>query len=130
MHTGKIRGIIGPVIDIKFDQDELPSLLNAIKIDNNGETVTAEVTQHIGDDVVRCISLSTTNGLKRGLDAVDTGKPIEVPVGQEVLGRMFNVFGEPIDDKGEVKTEKKASIHNVPPSFEEQSTSTEIFETD
>lgn len=129
MHIGKIHQIIGPVLDIKFNQNDLPSLLNAIVIHNDGKKIVAEVTQHIGDDEVRCISLSSTNGLRRGMEALDTGKPIEVPIGTEVLGRMFNVLGEPIDGKGEMKTAKKASIHNKPPSFEEQSTSTEIFET-
>jgi F-type H+-transporting ATPase subunit beta len=129
MHTGKVHQIIGPVLDIKFNQNELPSLLNAIVIYNEGKKIVAEVTQHIGDDEVRCISLSSTNGLRRGMEATDTGKPIEVPIGFEVLGRMFNVLGEPIDNKGEIETTKRASIHNSPPSFEEQSTSTEIFET-
>ena len=129
MHKGKVHQIIGPVLDIKFNQDELPALLNAILIEYNGRKIIAEVAQHIGDDEVRCIALSSTNGLKRGIEATDTGSPIEVPVGKEVLGRIFNVLGDPIDHKGEVKTKFKASIHNDPPSFEEQSTSSEIFET-
>jgi F-type H+-transporting ATPase subunit beta len=129
MHKGKVHQIIGPVLDIKFNQDELPALLNAILIEYNGRKIIAEVAQHIGDDEVRCIALSSTNGLKRGIEATDTGSPIEVPVGKEVLGRIFNVLGDPIDHKGEVKTKFKAPIHNDPPSFEEQSTSSEIFET-
>ena len=129
MHKGKVHQIIGPVLDIKFNQDELPALLNAILIEYNGRKIIAEVERTIGEDGVRCIALSSTNGLKRGIEAGDTGNPIEVPVGKEVLGRIFNVLGDPIDHKGEVKTEFKAPIHNDPPSFEEQSTSSEIFET-
>ncbi|NLY81496.1 MAG: F0F1 ATP synthase subunit beta [Clostridiales bacterium] len=129
MHIGKVHQIIGPVLDIKFNENELPALLNAIVLYNEGKKIVAEVTQHIGDDEVRCISLSSTNGLRRGMEATDTGKPIEVPIGPEVLGRMFNVLGEPIDGKGKIETAKRASIHNDPPSFAEQSTSTEIFET-
>jgi len=129
MHKGKVHQIIGPVLDIKFDQDELPSLLNAIIIEYKGRKIVAEVAQHIGDDEVRCIALSSTNGLKRGIEALDTGKPIEVPVGEDVLGRVFNVLGEPIDHKGEVKAKRKASIHRNPPSFEDQIASSEIFET-
>ena len=129
MHIGKVHQIIGPVLDIKFNENELPALLNAIVLYNEGKKIVAEVTQHIGDDEVRCISLSSTNGLRRGMEATDTGKPIEVPIGPEVLGRMFNVLGEPIDGKGKIETAKRASIHNDPPSFAEQSTSTEIIET-
>lgn len=128
-NKGKIREIIGPVIDIKFSEDSLPALLNAIEIEHDGRTIVTEVAQHIGDDVARCIALSSTDGLKRGMEAVDTGSPISVPVGKEVLGRLFNVTGETIDEKGSVATDKKAPIHKQPPTFEEQSTRTEIFET-
>ena len=100
MNKGVIHQIIGPVIDIKFNPEELPQLLNAINIVNDGKTIVAEVAQHKGDDVVRCIALSSTDGLKRGMEAVDTGAPISVPVGKEVLGRLFNVIGETIDEKG------------------------------
>ena len=129
MNKGTIHQIIGPVIDIKFDPEELPALLNAIRIDCGDRTVVAEVAQHNGDDVVRCIALSSTDGLKRGMEAEDTGSPIKVPVGREVLGRLFNVLGETIDEKGPVDTGHLASIHREAPDFEEQDTTAQIFET-
>ena len=129
MNKGKIHQIIGPVIDIKFNEDEMPELLNAVNIEFQGRTIVTEVAQHKGDDVARCIALSSTDGLRRGMEAVDTGAPIKVPVGKEVLGRMFNVIGETIDEKGEVDTDLVASIHREAPSFEEQDTSAQIFET-
>ena len=129
MNKGKIHQIIGPVIDIKFNEDEMPELLNAVNIEFQGRTIVTEVAQHKGDDVARCIALSSTDGLRRGMEAVDTGAPIQVPVGKEVLGRMFNVIGETIDEKGEVDTDLVASIHRESPSFEEQDTSAQIFET-
>ena len=129
MNKGKIHQIIGPVIDIKFNEDEMPELLNAVNIEFQGRTIVTEVAQHKGDDVARCIALSSTDGLRRGIEAVDTGAPIQVPVGKEVLGRMFNVIGETIDEKGEVDTDLVASIHREAPSFEEQDTSAQIFET-
>ena len=129
MNKGKIHQIIGPVIDIKFNEDEMPELLNAVNIEFQGRTIVTEVAQHKGDDVARCIAISSTDGLRRGMEAVDTGAPIQVPVGKEVLGRMFNVIGETIDEKGEVDTDLVASIHREAPSFEEQDTSAQIFET-
>ena len=129
MNKGKIHQIIGPVIDIKFNEDEMPELLNAVNIEFQGRTIVTEVAQHKGDDVARCIALSSTDGLRRGMEAVDTGAPIQVPVGKEVLGRMFNVIGETIDEKGEVDTDLVASIHREAPAFEEQDTSAQIFET-
>ena len=129
MNKGKIHQIIGPVIDIKFNEDEMPELLNAVNIEFQGRTIVTEVAQHKGDDVARCIALSSTDGLRRGMEAVDTGAPIQVPVGKEVLVRMFNVIGETIDEKGEVDTDLVASIHREAPSFEEQDTSAQIFET-
>ena len=129
MNKGKIHQIIGPVIDIKFNEDEMPELLNAVNIEFKGRTIVTEVAQHKGDDVARCIALSSTDGLRRGMEAVDTGAPIQVPVGKEVLGRMFNVIGETIDEKGEIDTDLVASIHREAPSFEEQDTSAQIFET-
>ncbi len=129
MNKGIISQIIGPVIDIKFHPDEIPQLLNAIEIVTEENTIVTEVAQHIGDDIVRCIALSSTDGLKRGMEAIDTGAPISVPVGREVLGRLFNVIGEPIDNKGPVDTGKKSSIHAPAPSFEEQDTTAHIFET-
>lgn len=129
MNKGIIHQIIGPVIDIKFREEEMPELLNAVEIDFEGRRIVTEVAQHVGDDVARCIALSSTDGLKRGMEATDTGEPIKVPVGKEVLGRMFNVIGETIDEKGAVESEMKASIHRAAPAFEEQDTSAQIFET-
>ena len=129
MNKGRIHQIIGPVIDIKFREDEMPELLNAVDIDYDGRRIVTEVAQHIGDDVARCVALSSTDGLRRGMEAVDTGAPIQVPVGNEVLGRMFNVIGETIDEKGDVATDLKEAIHRAAPPFEEQDTSAQIFET-
>lgn len=129
MSKGIIHQIIGPVIDIRFEPEQLPDLLNAINIEYDGRTIVAEVAQHIGDDIVRCVALSSTDGLRRGMEASDTGGPISVPVGPEVLGRLFNVIGETIDGKEPVVTETRSSIHKAAPSFEEQDTSAQIFET-
>ena len=129
MNKGLIHQIIGPVVDVKFDPEELPKLNSAIEIDANDRKVVAEVAQHMGDDVVRCVALSSTDGLSRGMVCVDTGSPIRVPVGREVLGRLFNVVGETIDEKGPIQSDLRASIHREAPSFEEQDTSTEVFET-
>lgn len=129
LNRGRIHQIIGPVIDIKFESEHMPELLNAIKIPFGDKNVTAEVAQHIGDDVVRTVALSSTDGLTRGMEAVDTGGPIEISVGKEVLGRLFNVIGETIDDLGPVETGLKYSIHRPAPAFEEQDTSSQIFET-
>ena len=128
-NVGKISQIIGPVLDIKFSEGNLPNLLNSIEIDNKGERIVVEESQHIGDDTVRCISMSSTDGLVRGMEAVDTGTPIEVPVGDATLGRLFNVLGETIDNKGPVSSSETLPIHREAPSFEEQQTSAEIFET-
>ena len=129
MNKGKIHQIIGPVIDIKFNENEMPELLNAINIEFEGKTIVSEVAQHLGDDVARCVALSSTDGLRRGMEAIDTGAPITISVGKEVLGRMFNVLGEPIDDKPAIVTEMTSPIHKPAPAFEEQDTSTQIFET-
>jgi F-type H+-transporting ATPase subunit beta len=128
-HKGIVHQIIGPVVDIKFNPDEMPELLNAISIKHSERNIVAEAAQHIGDDVVRCVALSSTDGLTRGMEAVDSGGPIAVPVGNEVLGRLFNVTGDTIDDKGPCETEKRMPIHRPAPSFEEQDTSSQIFET-
>lgn len=128
--TGKIVQVIGPVIDIRFDPEHLPSINNAIKVKIDDQTsMTAEVAQHIGDDVVRCIAMASTDGLVRGMECTDTGAPIEVPVGDEVLGRMFNVLGEPIDGLGEVHAKHKLPIHRDAPTFAQQQTTSEILET-
>lgn len=127
-NVGKISQIIGAVVDIKFTPDNLPKLLNAIEIKSNGETIVAEVAQHIGDDTVRCIAMSSTDGLVRGTDAIDTKAPISVPVGNSTRGRIFNVLGEPVDNK-EAVTAERWPIHREAPTFDEQETSTEILET-
>ncbi|HAK42405.1 MAG TPA: F0F1 ATP synthase subunit beta [Clostridium sp.] len=126
---GKVVQIIGPVIDIKFDTDSLPNIYNAIQIKMDGRVIVAEVEQHIGDDIVRTISMESTDGLKRGVKAIDTGRPIEVPVGEQVLGRLFNVLGQPKDEKGPLETNKYYTIHRPAPSFAEQSVEPEMFET-
>lgn len=128
--VGKIIQIIGAVLDIKFENGHLPELYNAIEIKRqNGDQLIVEVAQHPGNDIVRCISMGATEGLTRGMEAVDTGAPISVPVGKETLGRLFNVTGEAIDKKGEPKTEVKWPIHRPAPAFEDQATETEILET-
>ena len=116
MNIGKIHQIIGPVIDIKYHPEEMPQLLNAIEIPFGETRIVAEVHQHIGDDEVRCVALSSTDGLSRGMDAYDTGEPIKVPVGPEALGRLFNVLGDPIDEAGPVETEYKESPYPYPVS--------------
>ena len=128
-NIGKIVQVIGPVVDIRFNKDDLPELLNAIEIKKGEEIIIVEVAQHTGDDTVRCISMDSTDGLVRGMEAVDTKSPITVPVGEETLGRLFNVLGKAIDGKEEVNTENKTPIHRPAPSFEEQETTQEIFET-
>jgi F-type H+/Na+-transporting ATPase subunit beta len=129
-NIGKVVQVIGPVVDIKFESENLPSIYNAIEIKTtNGETLVVEVEQHIGDDIVRTIAMDATEGLKRGMMAYDTGKPITVPVGRECLGRLFNVLGNTIDGGEAVKADLYYPIHREAPSFEEQSVSPEMFET-
>ncbi|MCT4607185.1 MAG: F0F1 ATP synthase subunit beta [Marinisporobacter sp.] len=128
-NIGKVVQIIGPVLDIKFSADHLPNLLNAIEINVEGNKIISEVAQHLGDDTVRCIAMSSTDGLVRGTEAIDTGAPITVPVGKETLGRIFNVLGEPIDLKGSANEKQRFPIHRQAPAFEEQETSSQIFET-
>ena len=128
-NVGKVVQIIGAVVDIRFEKDSLPNLLNAIEIELNGKKLVCEVAQHIGDDVVRCIAMSSTDGLVRGTDAVDTGSPITVPVGKQTLGRIFNLLGEPVDNKPAPETQERWAIHREPPSYEEQTASNEILET-
>jgi len=128
-NVGKVVQIIGPVVDVKFENGELPKLYNAIKIDNNGTQVTAEVMQHLGNKMVRCVAMSSTDGMIRGMTAIDTGAPIKTPVGKGTLGRVLNVLGEPIDKLGEIEADEYWPIHRPAPSFEEQMPATEIFET-
>ena len=129
LNTGKVIQVMGAVLDIRFDDGHLPSLLNAIEVDNGTQNLVVEVAQHIGDNVVRCIAMASTDGLVRGAKAVDTGATITVPVGKETLGRIFNVLGEAVDDKEQPLTAKRMPIHAKAPSYEEQATSAEILET-
>ncbi len=128
-NIGTVVQVIGPVLDIRFADGELPNLLSAIEIENEGRKVVAEVAQHIGDNVVRCIAMSSTDGLRRGIPAVDTGAPISVPVGNGCLGRVFNLLGEPVDNKPAPQTEERWPIHRAAPAYDEQEGTTEILET-
>lgn len=129
MAKGKVVQVIGTVVDIEFPPDAMPALFNALEIDNNGEKMVLEVQEHLGNNWVRCLSMAPTEGLGRGAEVSDTGDSLRVPVGRATLGRLFDVLGEPLDDKGEVKAEEKWGIHREPPPFDEQSTTTEILET-
>ena len=126
---GKIVQVMGPVVDVRFDDESLPPLYSAIEINLNGKKLVIEVAQHVGDDTARCISMGPTEGLVRGMEAKAFNRPISVPVGKETLGRLFNVLGEPIDEKGELKTTLKMPIHRKAPQFSEQKTQSEILET-
>jgi len=130
MAEGKVVQVIGPVVDVQFPGDSLPELLNAVVIKrDDGKDLTVEVAQMLGDDVVRCVAMASTDGLVRGMTAVDTGGPIRVPVGPKTLGRVFNLLGEPIDERGPVEAEEFMPIHRKPPAFEDQSPAVEMFET-
>src|SRR5262245_44383231 len=118
--TGKIVSVIGPVVDIQFPVDQLPEILNGVVIPRDENPLTVEVAQMLGDDVVRCVALDSTDGLVRGMEAVDTGGPITVPVGESTLGRVFNLLGDPIDERGPVTIQERWPIHRDPPSFEDQ----------
>ena len=124
-NIGKIIQVIGPVVDVRFDEGKLPKILNALDIQNGDKKVVVEVFQHIGNNDARCIAMSSTDGLVRGMDAVDTGRAINVPVGKETLGRIFNVLGEPIDELPAPKDCEHWDIHRDPPSYEEQASTTE-----
>ena len=128
-NCGTVAQIMGPVLDIRFEEGNLPQLLNAIHVAHGDHTIVAEVAQHIGDNVVRCIAMSSTDGLQRGAEAVDTGAPIMVPVGEDCLGRVFNLLGQPIDEREEVKGAEMWPIHRPAPAYEEQQPATEILET-
>lgn len=128
-NIGTVTQIIGPVLDIKFPDGHLPGLLNAITVENGADTITLEVAQHIGDDVVRCIAMSSTDGLVRGAKAVDTGSPITVPVGDQCLGRIFNLLGDPVDNLPAPEAQERWPIHRQPPAYDEQESTTEILET-
>ena len=129
MAKGKVVQVIGTVVDIEFPPDGLPTLFNALEIDNQGEKLVLEVEQHIGNNWVRCLALGPTEGLARGVEADDTGNPVSVPVGPETLGRLFDVTGTPLDNLGPVEAAQTWPIHRAPPPFEEQGTGTEILET-
>ena len=128
-NKGTVIQVMGPVLDIRFPDGELPTLLSAIEVKNGDQTIIAEVAQHIGDNVVRCIAMSSTDGLQRGVEAVNTGAPISVPVGDECLGRVFNLLGQPIDNKPPVQAAAQWPIHRPAPPYEEQQPATEILET-
>ena len=127
--VGHVVQIIGTVVDVEFPADGLPGIYSAINVQVNGENLVMEVQQHLGNNWVRCLAMGATEGLSRGTEAVDQGEPISVPVGKGVLGRLFNVLGEPLDGMGVVETEERWSIHRDPPPFEEQETSTQMLET-
>ena len=129
MNTGKVIEILGPVLDIRFKDGELPNLLNAVEVRGDNKNLICEVMQHIGDNVARCIAMGSTDGLRRGLDAMDTGSPITVPVGEECLGRVFNLLGEPVDNMPAPEAKERWPIHRPAPAYDEQETATEIFET-
>jgi F-type H+-transporting ATPase subunit beta len=131
MNVGHVVQVIGPTVDVAFDPEQLPRILNAIKIVDQDRKInlTVEAALHIGDNIVRCVAMSSTDGLVRGMAATDTGAPISIPVGESCLGRIFNLLGETIDGKGPVKGEKSYPIHRAAPSFEDQETSIQIFET-
>ena len=129
MNKGTVIQVVGPVLDIRFPEDQLPKLLSAIEIPHGDHVIVAEVAQHIGDNVVRCIAMSSTDGLQRGVEATDTGSAISVPVGEECLGRVFNLLGQPIDEAGEVSAKEQWPIHRAAPAYDEQEGATEILET-
>jgi F-type H+-transporting ATPase subunit beta len=130
MNKGKVSQIIGPVVDVEFNEGELPAIYNAIKINREDESeLVLEAQQHLGENIVRCVAMDSTDGLVRGMDAFDTEGPITVPVGPEVLGRLINVIGDPIDEMGDVKTSKRYPIHRLPPRYEDLSIASEILET-
>ena len=128
-NVGKVVQIIGAVLDVRFESEQLPKILNAVVVEQGDRRIFSEVFQHLGDNTVRCVAMASTDGLVRGAKAVDTGAPITVPVGKATLGRLFNVLGEVVDKKEDVSREVMLPIHREPPAFDEQETSTEIFET-
>ena len=129
VNKGKVVQVISAVVDVQFRENSLPAIYNALEVKVGKETVVLEVQQHLGEGLVRAIAMSSTDGLKRGTEAIDTGDKIAVPVGDEVLGRIFNVLGNPVDGKEAVKAKKKMPIHRAAPSFDEQSNTSEVFET-
>ncbi len=128
-HIGTVSQVMGPVVDVRFNEGELPAILNALTMPIDDRTLTVEVAQHIGGNVARCIAMASTDGLKRGTAVTDTGKAISVPVGRETLGRIFNVLGEPVDNKPAPESSERWDIHRPAPAYDELSTSREILET-
>src|SRR5262245_15525495 len=134
-NIGKVVQIIGPVLDVEFPEEKLPAIYNAIHVKDDGKTtgvridVIAEVAQHLGEGRARCVAMKPTDGMVRGMPAIDTGAPISVPVGKETLGRILNVVGEPVDNRGEVAAKERWPIHREPPAYDQQSTKVEMFET-
>ncbi len=128
-HIGTVAQVMGPVVDVRFKEGELPAILNALTMPIGGRTLTVEVAQHIGNNTARCIAMASTDGLTRGTDVLDTGKAISVPVGRETLGRIFNVLGEPVDNKAAPEDAERWNIHRPAPAYDELATSREIFET-
>ena len=129
MVKGKVAQVIGTVVDIEFPPDKLPALYNAVEIPRDGDKIVLETQEHVGNNWVRCLALSSTDGLERGAEAIDTGAPLRVPVGRANLGRLFNVMGEPIDNLGPVEAKERWPVHRSPPSFEDQETTTQVLET-
>ena len=134
MNEGTLIQVIGPVVDVQFSEGNIPAVLNALQIPRKNaegadELLVCEVHQHLGEDRVRAVAMDSTDGLVRGMKVIDTGEPIKIPVGQELLGRMMNVIGEPIDGKGEIKSEMEYPLHRHAPKFEDLSTKKEMFET-
>ena len=128
-YTGVVSQVMGPVVDVRFENGQLPAIFNALTIEKGESTLTVEVAQHIGDNIVRCIAMASTDGLRRGTPVIDTGRTISVPVGRETLGRIFNVLGDTVDNGPEVLAKDRWNIHRHAPDFDELSTSTEILET-
>ena len=126
---GKVSAILGAVVDVNFEGNTLPEIYNALELDNNGQKLVLEVAQHLGDSSVRTIAMDSTDGLRRGIEVKDTGKPISVPVGDQVLGRMFDLLGNVIDGKEDIKDKQELPIHRSAPKFDELATSTEVLET-
>jgi len=129
LHIGKVTQVMGPVVDVRFNEGELPTIYNALTIPIGDRVLTVEVAQHIGDNTARCIAMASTDGLSRGVDVTDTGAPISVPVGRETLGRIFNVLGDVVDNGEAPATEERWNIHRSAPNYDELATSAEIFET-
>jgi F-type H+-transporting ATPase subunit beta len=129
MAKGRVAQVIGTVVDAEFPPDELPAIYNGVEISLDGGSLVAEVQQHLGNNLVRCLAMDSTDGLRRGAEVVDTGRPIAVPVGPETLGRLFNLLGEPLDELGEVKTKERWPIHRSAPKLEEQETQAQVLET-